>query len=192
MNQQLWWYVARSSGLVAWALATASVLWGLALSTKVLGARPRSPWLLDLHRFLGTLTAVFVAVHLGGLAADSFTHFGWSELFVPLASAWKPGPVAWGIVGLYLLAAIQVSSWLMRRLPRRVWHAIHLSSWLLYATATVHALTAGTDRHNPVVVGAALVSIALVVFGTAYRVIGPGKAALRRAPAPRQAPARAA
>jgi DMSO/TMAO reductase YedYZ heme-binding membrane subunit len=191
VNQQFWWYVARASGLVAWGLATASVLWGLALSTKVLGARPRSPWLLDLHRFLGTLTAVFVAVHLAGLAADSYTHFGWSDLFVPLASAWKPGPVAWGVVAVYLLFAIQVSSWLMRRLPRRVWHAIHLSSWLLYVTATVHTLTAGTDRHNRAVLAMALVSVALVVFGTAYRLVGPGKAALRRA-APRRAPAEAA
>jgi DMSO/TMAO reductase YedYZ heme-binding membrane subunit len=191
VNQQFWWYVARASGLVAWGLATASVLWGLALSTKVLGARPRSPWLLDLHRFLGTLTAVFVAVHLAGLAADSYTHFGWSDLFVPLASAWKPGPVAWGVVAVYLLFAIQVSSCLMRRLPRRVWHAIHLSSWLLYVTATVHTLTAGTDRHNRAVLAMALVSVALVVFGTAYRLVGPGKAALRRA-APRRAPAEAA
>ena len=32
---QLWWYTARSAGIVAWALLTASVLLGLALSTKV-------------------------------------------------------------------------------------------------------------------------------------------------------------
>ena len=37
MNQHLWWYVARSGGIVAWALVAASVLWGLALSTKALG-----------------------------------------------------------------------------------------------------------------------------------------------------------
>lgn len=36
MNNQLWWYVARSGGIVAWALLAGSVLWGLALSTKVM------------------------------------------------------------------------------------------------------------------------------------------------------------
>ena len=38
------WYVdrfARAAGLVSWALLAAATLWGLALSTKVLGRRPR-------------------------------------------------------------------------------------------------------------------------------------------------------
>ena len=36
-TDELLWYTARASGLVAWALLSAGVLWGLALSTKVLG-----------------------------------------------------------------------------------------------------------------------------------------------------------
>ena len=93
-SSQVWWHVARASGIVAWALAAATVLWGLALSTRALGPRPRAPWLLDLHRFLGGLTVVFVAVHLIGLWADSYVTFGYTELFVPMASAWRPGSPA--------------------------------------------------------------------------------------------------
>ena len=37
MSEQFWWAVARSGGILAWVLLAASVLWGLALSTKVLG-----------------------------------------------------------------------------------------------------------------------------------------------------------
>ena len=74
--------------------------------------------MLDLHKFLGTLSLVFVAVHLGALWADNYVHFGASELFVPMASTWRPGAVAWGIVAMYLLVAIQLTSWAMRRLPR--------------------------------------------------------------------------
>ena len=44
---------------------------------------------------------------------------GPAELFVPLASAWKPGAVAWGVVALYLLLAIEITSLLQRRIPRR-------------------------------------------------------------------------
>ena len=50
---KVWWYVSRASGVVAWLLAAMAVLWGLALSTRALGAKPRAPWLLDLHRFIG-------------------------------------------------------------------------------------------------------------------------------------------
>ena len=56
MSSQIWWFVSRSSGLVAWALLSLSVCWGLFLSTRAV-ARASSPaWLLDLHRFLGGLS----------------------------------------------------------------------------------------------------------------------------------------
>ena len=77
---------------------------GTALSGR-LSRRPRPAWVLDLHRFLGVLAVVFAGVHLLGLVADSYVHFGPAELFVPLASSWRPGPVAWGVVALYLLLA---------------------------------------------------------------------------------------
>ena len=59
MSAQLWWYTARAGGLVAWALATASVVWGLLLSGRIT-RKPKPAWVLDLHRFLGALTVVFV------------------------------------------------------------------------------------------------------------------------------------
>jgi DMSO/TMAO reductase YedYZ heme-binding membrane subunit len=165
------------------------VLWGLALSTRALGRRPRAPWLDDLHRFLGGLTAGFVALHLLGLALDSYVSFGVRELFVPFASRWKPGAVAWGITAFYLLVAVVVSSLLVRRIPRRLWRGIHLTSYLLAATATVHLLTAGTDRHDPTVRAIAIVLPAITTFFLCYRWIGPGRAAsIRRTPAPARTP----
>jgi hypothetical protein len=182
LNPQVAWYAARSSGLVAWALVTAGILWGLALSTRLVRRRGVPAWLLDLHRFLGTLSLVFVAVHLVALWADSYTAFAWSELFVPMASAWRPGAVAWGIVGTYLLVAIQVTSWLMRRLPRRLWHTVHLSSFGLFAVATVHGFQAGADRQTLVVEWLALTGGTLVVFLGVFRVLAPRRGAERARP----------
>lgn len=177
MNPQVWWFVARASGIVAWVLAALSVLWGLALSTRALGRKPGAPWLLDLHRFLGGLTVVFVAVHLVGLWADSYVEFGPLELFVPFTSSWKPLEVAWGVVAFYLLLAVEITSLLMKRLPKRVWHGIHLLSYVVYATGTVHLLLAGTDADNPALRWTVLVSVGAVVFFTVYRAVGPGKRA---------------
>ena len=92
MNPKIWWYAARASGIVAWGLAAASVIWGLVLSTRSARQRMRPVWVLDLHRYLGALTVVAVGVHLGALVADSFVPFGWADLFVPGASAWRPVP----------------------------------------------------------------------------------------------------
>ncbi|MCU1358348.1 MAG: Flavodoxin reductase (ferredoxin-NADPH reductase) family 1 [Acidimicrobiales bacterium] len=184
VHPQLWWFVARSSGVVAWSLCTLSVIWGLLLSTRMLGRRPPGPWLLDLHRFLGGLSVVFVVAHLTGLVADSFVQFGPAELLVPLASAWKPVPVAWGVVAMYLLVAVEVTSLLRSRMPKRLWHRVHLGSFGLYAVSTIHLLTAGTDAGGPLT-DAAIASVAIVLFLSAFRVLGGRAAGIRRRAAPR-------
>ena len=49
MSEQLWWYVARSGGIVALVLAFASVLWGLLLSSGFLDRNPTKRWLRQIH-----------------------------------------------------------------------------------------------------------------------------------------------
>lgn len=179
MNEKLWWYLSRSTGIVAWVLLTASVLWGLLFSTKLLAGRPTPKWLLDLHRFLGALAVIFTGVHLLTLVADSYTAFGLREILVPFGSSWKPAPVAAGVVAMYVLVAVELSSLAMRRLPRRVWHAIHLASFASFWAATVHGIAAGTDRTNRLLFAAYVAGAAGVVFLTAYRIL----ADRRRSPA---------
>jgi len=171
LDGRLWWYVSRSTGIVAWLLCVASVLWGLALSTRALGRRPGAPWLLDVHRFLGGLSVVFVGFHLLSLALDGYTHWGWQELLVPFASSWKPGPTAWGIVSIYLLVAVEVTSLVMSRLPRRLWRVVHAASFVLFVTASVHLLEAGTDRENELLRWIVVVAFAAVLFLSLYRVL---------------------
>ena len=52
------------------------------------------------------------------------------------------------VLSFYLLVVIQLSSLMMKRLPRRLWHGIHLLSYVLFAMATVHGVAAGTDHTN--------------------------------------------
>ncbi len=167
---KLWWYLARASGLVAWAILTLAVVWGLLLSTRLLQHKRKPAWLLDLHRWLGMLSVVFTGLHLVGLVADNYVEFGLRDILVPMASRWKPGAVAWGVVGLYLLAAIQISSWAMKRMPRRAWKAIHLTSFVLFFVASIHAGLAGTDATGPVYRWTALGMVSMVVFTIGYRI----------------------
>jgi DMSO/TMAO reductase YedYZ heme-binding membrane subunit len=180
------WYVARAAGLVAWALLTVSLTWGFLLSSRVLGRRPRAKWLLDLHRFLGGLAVVFVGVHVGALLLDSFVPFSPVQLLVPFTSDYRPLAVAWGIVGFYLLVAVEVTSLLMKRLPTRTWHLIHLLSYPLFAVATVHLLTAGTESGNPIVVWVAVLAATEVTVFATIRLLW-----RREGPSPAASPARA-
>lgn len=183
-NEQLWWYVARSSGIVSLVLTGLAVIWGLALSTKVLAGRPPASWLLSLHRFLGALSVVFVGVHVAGLMLDSYIHFGPAEILVPFVSDWRPGAVAWGIVSMYLLIAVETTSLLMKRIPRRWWRRVHQSSFLLFWTAVVHGITAGTDASNPLYIATTVSMTVAVIFLTIYRSVMSRRS--RRQPLPQR------
>jgi predicted ferric reductase len=168
---QLWWDTARAGGIVSWCLLAASVLWGLAMSTRTVPGRVRPNWMLDLHRFLGGLAVVFVGVHVTSIVLDSYVHFGLADVLVPLASSWHPVAVTWGIVGLYLLLAVELTSLARHRLPRRAWRAVHALSFPLFATATIHGITAGTDRRNAIWQATVWTTSAAVVVLTMVRLL---------------------
>jgi DMSO/TMAO reductase YedYZ heme-binding membrane subunit len=167
MTSQMTWYVARSSGLVAWALLVTTIAWGMLLATRVLGRRPTPAWLLSLHRFLGALAVAFVAVHVGAILLDSYTNFSLVNVLVPFTGTWHPVAVAWGIVAMYLLVAIEVTSLLKHRMTNKSWRAVHLTAYAVFALSTVHMLTAGTDVRA--VISSALAALigTVAVFGSA-------------------------
>ena len=82
MSTQTWWYVARSGGIVAWFLLAISTFWGVALSSRFLGKRPKPNWMLDLHRFCGGLATIFTLVHIAGLVAGASKGEGLGNQFL--------------------------------------------------------------------------------------------------------------
>jgi sulfoxide reductase heme-binding subunit YedZ len=183
----VWWYQARAAGLVAYVLLSASIVLGLALTTRLFGRRPRPAWLLDLHRWLGGLATIFVGVHVVAIVADSYTHFGLVDVFVPFASSWHPTAVAWGVVGLWLLLAVELTSLARARLPRRWWRVTHIASFPLFFVATFHTQFAGTDFSVPALRWGTLGVVALVIALTFVRLwqldAEPSRAKERRRPA---------
>lgn len=174
MTDPVWWYVTRASGLVAYGLLGLTVVLGVAQSSAT-PDRGRAPgdWLHDLHRFTGGLALVFTGFHLGGLVLDDEVEFGALELLVPLTSTYRPVAVAWGVLSLYVMAAVQFTALGRRRLPGRLWRRIHYASFPLFALATVHTLTAGTDNRHPGVLLLVGATTALALALTAVRVLLP-------------------
>ena len=164
MSPQLPWFIARAAGIVAWLLLTGSVVWGVVLATKAFPAHRRPAWLLDLHRWLGGLTVAFLAVHLGALMADDYVSFGLADLLVPGAASWHRGAVALGVVALWLLVVVQLTSVFMRRLPRRAWRAVHLTSYAAFWLTSLHASFAGSDATNRLYQVTSIVAIVAVVL----------------------------
>jgi DMSO/TMAO reductase YedYZ heme-binding membrane subunit len=180
VNEHIWWYLARSSGIVALVLLLLSFVWGVLLATRALRHIDRPAWLLELHKWLAGMALVMTALHLVGLFLDGYIDYGFTELFVPGVSAYRPFAVAVGILSLYVLVAIEATSYMRRRLSKRVWRAIHLLSYGLVWSAAIHAGMAGTDRVNRVYQVLALLLTMIAVAATVLRIVTPRRA--ERAP----------
>ncbi|HEY1738324.1 MAG TPA: ferric reductase-like transmembrane domain-containing protein [Acidimicrobiia bacterium] len=162
MSNDTLWYIARSSGLIAWALMTASVVLGIMLSARLVKT-PSKAWQTDLHRFLGGLSVVFVVVHVVGIVLDRQSHFSWLAGLVPFVASWRPWATVAGVVALYLLLAVEVTSLLKKHMPLSVWKGVHYTSYPLFAFTTLHSVASGTDTRSTLM--ALGVAVTVIVIG---------------------------
>lgn len=171
-DPHFWWYVSRASAIVAWTLLTATVLWGVLLSTRVLRAADNPAWLKDLHSYLSGTAIVMTLVHVGALLLDPYLRdqqgFDLAAALVPFASRFEPLPVALGIIAVYLMAAIGLSSLAVRLLPRPAWKGVHYASYAVVALVAFHAAFAGSDTGTWWYI---MVSTALIVLTTVAVVV---------------------
>jgi DMSO/TMAO reductase YedYZ heme-binding membrane subunit len=170
-----WWYLSRSSGIVALVLLVMTVVWGILLSTRALRPLDRPAWLLDLHRWLGGTALVMTGFHLLGLYLDGYVDFGFTELLVPGTSSYRPVAVAVGIVSLYVMIAVQATSYMRRWLSTRAWRATHMLSYGLVWAAAIHAGLAGTDTVNRAYQVLALLLTMIAVTAMIIRVVSQGR-----------------
>ena len=138
------WLLARSAGLVAFALLTLALTLGLALSTRLLGNK-RGKMLLGWHQTLMWTGLAMVVLHGTALALDPIMHFGFVGVLVPGMAPWRPLPVAAGIVTGWIMLALAASFHVRRRIGQRRWRLIHYASFAAFAVGLYHALNVGTD-----------------------------------------------
>lgn len=139
------WYAARAGGILAYLLLTTSVCLGLLMSGKARLKRWPRFALEDVHRFLGILAGIFVAVHGGALLLDSFVPFSLTQVLVPGTSSYRPLAVGLGVVAAELLVALALTNRYRKRIGHRVWRRLHMLNLGVWALALLHGLTAGTD-----------------------------------------------
>lgn len=145
MKDPTFWLLARSSGLVAYALLAASVVLGLVVKSRPLGHSVRPAAVVDLHRFLALLGLGALALHGSALVADDAVDIGLGALLVPGASPYRPLATALGVLAAELMALIYLSFSVRRRIGAKAWRALHWLTYLVFALATLHGVAAGTD-----------------------------------------------
>jgi DMSO/TMAO reductase YedYZ heme-binding membrane subunit len=174
MSANVYWYVSRGSGIVAYLLLTAAVCLGVALSRRW---RPGDvPRLLmdEAHRWLALVFYAFVAVHVVTIYLDSFSHFNVLDVLVPFASDYRPFWIGLGVIALELAVAIGASVWARRWIGYRAWHALHGLNYLVFAMALLHGLWLGSDSGAAWAIALYVSSLVAVLAASAWRVAALG------------------
>jgi methionine sulfoxide reductase heme-binding subunit len=164
------WYATRATGLMALVLLSATLVLGILTANR--SSSPRWPGfaLQDIHRRVSVIAMVFLAGHILTSVADTYVHIGWTAIVVPFASSYARLWVALGAVGVDLLLAVAVTSWLRHRIRARTWRAVHWLAYVSWPVALAHAFGMGTDMGQHWVIALTVACIAVVVGAGAWRV----------------------
>jgi len=177
MFDQVLWFATRGAGIVSLLLSTAVVCLGLMTALRF----ERRAWprflTVELHRSIALVSVIFVAIHVVTAVLDPFTSLGIFAALIPLASSYRPVDVAFGVISVYLVLAVLLTSLIRDRLSQRTWRAVH---WLAYAAwpmAVLHSLTAGSDAFAPWMLAIVAACCAAVGGALAWRwsVVWPGR-----------------
>ena len=170
----IWWFVSRASGIVAWSLLVISVMIGVLLATRVLKPNDNPGWLYHFHNWLSGLSIVFVITHIAALMLDSFVTFTILDIAVPFHSDYVKNtslgriPIAFGVMSLYILFAVQLTSLFRQKMSTNAWKAIHYSSYLLVLLVSAHAGWTGTDITSLKYRTTGIVLIALTIVAVIF------------------------
>jgi sulfoxide reductase heme-binding subunit YedZ len=140
-----YWYLTRSSGIVALILLTLTVAIGV-LDVARVGSRRWPRFLVDaVHRNASMLAVVFLVVHIVTAVLDSFASISLVDAFVPFFGSYRPLWLGLGALAGDLLLAVAVTSVVRRRLGHGAWRATHWLAYACWPIALVHGLGAGSD-----------------------------------------------
>lgn len=166
------WLLARAAGLTAYALLTASVLAGLVLKSRP-SKRLRAASVTELHKTLALTALGALALHGVALVLDTTVKVTAAGLLVPGLVSYRPAAVAAGVVGGWLLALVTASFWLRKRMGVKNWRRLHWATYVLFALATAHGITAGSDAYQPWLRDFYLGAVGAVAAATAWRALVP-------------------
>lgn len=140
-----YWFISRSSGVVAYVLVTLGVLWGLVQSGGLFRTRFSPLLALGLHSFLNWLGLGMAALHGLILIGDGYIHIDLPRVFTPFLSDYRPLPVGLGIVSYYLMLLLSLSFYARSHLGQRAFRLLHYVSFAVFAMVTAHGIYAGSD-----------------------------------------------
>jgi sulfoxide reductase heme-binding subunit YedZ len=168
--------IIRGSGIAAFAALSAATIWGLLVSSKLLGRLVKAKPLTWFHESLGIVALLATGVHVVVLSLHEYLEFTWTEILVPGASDWRSGAVSLGVVSFYGLTIVVASFYIKRHIGQRTWRLIHFGSLGVFLASLIHGVSAGTDTGSALMIGLYLGSACVVALLILVRLTRAGEA----------------
>ena len=169
-SESLPWYSSRALGFLGYWALTASVIYGLLLSTGILDAISHRAVNFSLHQELSAISIALVGLHGVVLLLDKFVQTSLVQLVVPFATEYRPLWVGIGQIAFYVMVVVYASFYLRRRIGQRGWRILHYTTFLAFVGGTAHGLMAGTDTAASWAVWSYIGATAVVLFLLVYRI----------------------
>jgi sulfoxide reductase heme-binding subunit YedZ len=170
VNDTILWYATRGAGVVSLVLLTGVVVLGIVSAMRWQTASWPRFLTTGLHRNLALATLVFLAVHIVTAIVDPFTALGWNAAIIPFSSSYRRLWLGLGVVALWLLLAIVVTSLLRPLFGHRAWRMIHWLTYLMWPVAVIHGIGTGTDPRFAWMLAIETACVGSVVAAVAWRV----------------------
>ncbi len=158
------WILLRAAGIGAYLMLFLSVAWGLLATTSIVTKRVSKPTSTLFHQFVATVGVVLLAAHMALLVIDRFMPFKPVDVLLPMHTTYRPWATAAGVLAMYGVVIVLVSSWLRKPLGTKVWRAIHLVAVPAFTLALAHGVFAGSDAQRWWMWGMYAVTGLFVVF----------------------------
>ena len=141
----LQWWASRATGFLAYVALWASMMLGLMIRARGLDGVINRKTVLELHQQWTLSAVIAIALHVAVIVTDPYVDMSWRGAAIPGDSAYLPGAVALGTIGMWGVAVLALSSWLQRRVGYTTWRVIHASAFGTFVISLVHGFVAGTD-----------------------------------------------
>lgn len=166
---EAFWALGRSTGLIALGLLTLAVVIGVvARSGRPAVGMPRFA-VQAVHRATALTAVVFVGLHVTSLFFDPYAQLRLVDVLVPFHAARNPFWVGLGTATVDLLIAVTITGLLRTRIGPHAFHIIHVSTYVLWPMALLHAIGSGSDVAEPWFIIPVLGALAAVSAACAWR-----------------------
>jgi len=118
---KVFWYLARSSAIVAYFLLWLTMVFGVGVTNKLSTRWPGLARTNELHQYVSILGIAFGLFHGLILLGDQYMNFSWWQILVPFStSSYRPLAVGLGQLAFYSWVVILISFYVRRKIGAKV------------------------------------------------------------------------